>query len=341
MATHNFIKDDGVRFQIVPSTRKITVPAAYKTIGTVGEHNAEQLTFQVPVTVDGHEIKNCARRFITWKNVEGTIGHDPLVFLAEDDEWLYFTWTVRDGVTVAKGAVEFSVHFEDYEGEILQYRWSTAPCTDCEILDSVNAALGTYKAIYVADKILVISDYTPSVDGIPALNTEGIIPSGTLKITEAGLHDVGQYALAEVEQVFEEPIITVNRQNGVVTAEANGLQATHQLTGQDVSGVVGAKMVRVTINQVVGGSSAFSYDMYYTTSASVDSGGYIRLTSGTTGGVSMVTVPQGSIITVVPRTKDDHIRVDAGTGTTVLHAYPAGVVQVTGEETASFTVTMT
>lgn len=231
---HNVINDSGVRFQIVPSTRKITVPPAYKTIGTVGEHMSEQLTFQVPLTVDGHDIKNCARRFVTWKNVEGTIGHDQLEFLAEDEEWLYFTWKVRDGVTVAKGMVQFAVHFEDWADEILLYRWSTTACTECEILDTLNASFGAYKSIYVAGDTLVFADYTPVEDMTLEMETPGTMPEGTLEITALGLYDVAKYSAVDVKipGVFDPPTIKVS-EDGVVTASANGVTATHQLSAMD------------------------------------------------------------------------------------------------------------
>ena len=110
-----------------------------------------------------------------------------MVVREKDDEYIYFTWTIRDGLTVANGAVQFSIHFEDTDDNgLVVYRWGTAPCTDCEILDSVNAVLGAYQAIYVAGDTLVIADYNPVKDGTLSLDSAGIIPSGTLEITKGG-----------------------------------------------------------------------------------------------------------------------------------------------------------
>lgn len=159
--SHNIVRDDGALFQIVPSMRKIVAQATHTVLGTVGDHLSEQVTFQIPLTVDGHDIKNCARRYVTWKNALGGVGTDNLVFLDEDNEFLYFTWTIRDGLTLAAGSVQFAVRFEDVDGETFFYRWGTAPCTECTILDTIGVEPGTYKAMWVDGETLVIADYTP------------------------------------------------------------------------------------------------------------------------------------------------------------------------------------
>ena len=232
MATHSGIRDDGLRFQIVPSTRKITVPASHKVIGTVGDHMSEQITIMCPLTIDGHDITGCARKFITWKNVSGDVGHDELVVIENDEEYIYFTWTIRDGLTVVSGMVQFSIHFEDTDDSgVVLYRWSTAPCTECEILDSVNALLGTYQAIYVAGNTLVIADYNPVEDKTLSLDSAGIIPSGTLDINTVGKHAVGEFAEVNVTVpgLYEEPTIEVDWENSVITAVANGVESTRQV----------------------------------------------------------------------------------------------------------------
>ena len=200
MVNHSGIVDGGTAFQIVPSTRKVTVPPAYKVIGTVGEHCAEQLTFACPSLIDGHEIDKCARKYITWKNTNGDVGHDELKKTFEDGSNVYFTWDVSHGLTVANGIVSFSVHFEDVdENGIVIYRWSTTTCRECEILDSINAVLNAYEAIYVAGETLVFVDYNKVEGGTLDLASNGINPDGTLEIKDNGYHDVGVYAQVKVD----------------------------------------------------------------------------------------------------------------------------------------------
>jgi hypothetical protein len=133
---------------------------------------------------------------------------------------------------VAKGLVSFSLHFETWEGGKATYRWGTHACSECEILDAVNAKMGAFAAIYIDhtdgsdEATLVFADYTPVREETLELQS-GVIPEGTLEITEAGKHDVARYAYADVKAVFEDPIINIA--DGKVTAEANGLKAEKQL----------------------------------------------------------------------------------------------------------------
>ena len=245
MAKHGGIKDSGEYFVINPVSRKVTVPHAHKSIATVGDHKSEQITFECPQMVDGHDVTLCDRRYITWINVNGDIGQDELKLTQVEngaEGMIYLAWTIRNPLTVAKGIIQFSVHFEDCSngtGDICQecgavlsedgniaYRWSTTTCKDCDILDGINGVLGAYKSIYVDGNRLVFSDYTPVRNETVELKT-GIVPKGTLTITKEGKHDVGRYAYVSVNTSGEHPAITI--ENGVVTAEANGLESTMRL----------------------------------------------------------------------------------------------------------------
>lgn len=234
MAKHRGVKDSGEYFVITPASKKVTVPHAHKSIGTVGDHNSEQITFECPQMVDGHDVSQCARRYVSWVNVEGKIGHDELQ-VAEVEQgtegMIYLSWTIRNALTVAKGIVQFSIHFEDVdENGITLYRWSTATCKDCEILDSINGILATYEAVYVSGDALVFADYTPVTDGTVEINTT-MIPEGTLKITNNGTFPVGEYASVEVAVNLEEPTITID-DTGLVEATVKGFSSCAQLSAE-------------------------------------------------------------------------------------------------------------
>lgn len=203
MAKHGGIKDNGTYFVIDPLARKVIVPHTQKSISVVGDHNSEQITFECSQIIDGHDISKCEKRYVSWINVNGVVGHDGLQIAQVEQSAegkVYLTWTIRDGLTVAKGVVQFSIHFEDTDdnGKIL-YRWGTTICKDCEILDSINAVLGAYESIYVVDNRLVFEDYNPVKDGTLKLETNGLIPEGTLIINHNGTFDVGKYAQVAVE----------------------------------------------------------------------------------------------------------------------------------------------
>lgn len=226
MAKHRGIKDSGEYFVINPVSRKIIVPHAHKSIGTVGDHNSEQITFECPQIIDGHDISQCERRYVTWNNVNGEAGHDRLDIVEVEqgaEGMLYLSWTVRDGLTVAKGIVQFSVHFEDFdENGIRLYRWSTASCKDCDILDSVNEVLGAYEAVYVAGNALVFGDYNAVKGGTLEIKTDGIIPEGTLQINENGIYPVGEYAQVNVDVINDPDLIPENIKSGVTIHGVTG-----------------------------------------------------------------------------------------------------------------------
>ena len=217
MEKHSGIKDGGEYFVISPTSRKVTVPHSQKSIGTVGDHCSEQVTFMCPQMVDGHDVSRCSHRYVTWFNVNGEIGHDELK-LAQvkrpEEGMIYLAWTIRNALTVAKGIVKFSVHFEDQDNNgITLYRWSTATCKDCDILDSINGLLGTYKSMHVSGEKLVIEDYTLVNKNTLFLDSK-IIPEGRVQITENGTFDVYKYAQAEVS--VDKPAGTLNiTENGM------------------------------------------------------------------------------------------------------------------------------
>jgi surface protein len=177
MATHSGIRDDGSRFQIVPSTRKITVPQSHKIIGTIGSHNSEQLTFQCPKTIDGHDVVACSDHYIDWVNANGKDGRYPITDITTDDENMYFTWVVGSGVTAQAGTIKFAVHFEDKDAHGASlYVWGTTECGECQVLGTVR-----------------------STGGEPIPVPEGYLkPSGTHPITENGIYNVAEFAEVDV-----------------------------------------------------------------------------------------------------------------------------------------------
>ena len=196
MAKHGGVKDNGDYFVINPLTRRITVPHTHKYIGTVGDHLSEQITFACPQIIDGHDISQCNHKYVTWINVQGDLGHDKLSVAQVEqgaDGTVYLSWNVRNSLTVANGVVQFSVHFEDVDGvdinddnfldidnSKISYRWSTASCKDCEILDSINGLIGAYEHMFVSEDTLIISDYTPVKDATVRL---GSVAVGVITIT--------------------------------------------------------------------------------------------------------------------------------------------------------------
>lgn len=136
---HSGVLDDGAKLQVVPSTRRITVPASVAVIGTEGDHRSEQLTFQCPSVIDGHDVTACASHYISWVNAAGKGGRFPIEDIWVDDNYMYFHWMIDDRITTLAGGIKFAIHFVDYgENGLVLYKWSTTTCTDLMVLETTN-----------------------------------------------------------------------------------------------------------------------------------------------------------------------------------------------------------
>lgn len=259
MAQHNVIKDKGEYFVIDPAAYAVRVPTTHRIIGTEENHLSEQITFVCPQIIDGHDISQCGRHYVSWLNTEGTPGHDELKIDRIEDDNVYFAWDVRNGLTLKKGVVQFSVHFEDMssaDGSRL-YKWSTATCSQCEILGCINAALGTYEAVYVAGDTLVFADYNPVKDSALEIGS-AMVPDGTITLTKDGEYDVAKYAQAVVKTSPEAPRISVSP-TGEITATDGAVECKLQLSAEHDADFV-AENIKKGVN-IFGVEGTFKHDI--------------------------------------------------------------------------------
>lgn len=136
---HDGVLDEGAKLQIVPNTRQITVPSSVSIVGTEGEHRSEQLTFQCPKIIDGHDVSVCASHYISWTNAAGGSGKYKIKEIWVEDDTMYFRWTIKRKITEVAGGIVFAVHFVDYgeNGEVI-YRRSTTNCTALRVLPTTH-----------------------------------------------------------------------------------------------------------------------------------------------------------------------------------------------------------
>lgn len=136
---HSGVLDEGAKLQIVPSTRQVTVPASVAIIGTEGDHLSEELTFQCPKIIDGHDVSQCASHYISWINAAGDNGKFTIDDIWVEDGYVYFKWLIDEKITAMAGGVIFALHFVDYgENGLVLYRWSTTNCTALRVLPTTN-----------------------------------------------------------------------------------------------------------------------------------------------------------------------------------------------------------
>ena len=183
MAIHSGIKDDGVVFQIIPTTKKISVPPTHKVIGSVGDHNSEEITFMCPKTIDGHDVSACTDHYVSWMNADGKDGKYDIKDIRTEGDNMYFTWVIESGVTAKAGNIKFAISFEDKDADgALLYAWSTTICTECQILDTLRSTNS--------------GEIIPIPDGY-------VKPTGSITIDHNGTFDVTDKVSAVVSVVSD------------------------------------------------------------------------------------------------------------------------------------------
>jgi hypothetical protein len=153
-------------FVIDPITRQISSGSSKKLSLIKGDHNSEKFTFELPRSVEGHDMSLCNKvevHFInvdsktrakntgvytikapgTSKNPEGInvgFGIDP-----EDNQKVLAEWLISSLVTKYAGTLSFIVRYacvtvnEDGTTTV-DYAWNTAICSNITVLDNIDNA---------------------------------------------------------------------------------------------------------------------------------------------------------------------------------------------------------
>lgn len=174
-------------FEIDANSRKITVPADFKTNGVSvqGDHLAEVIFFRIARFFDYKDLSTCDI-LINWKM--GTKEGKTTRFIKFDDnmvepdetktECIIFGWPINDVVTEKSGALTFAIEFRNVSnsGEVL-YRFNTLPVT-VNIKDGL--ILGEDVTAYTLDQDIIdnlvnsaFGEGTAAVDNVTWLTGDG------------------------------------------------------------------------------------------------------------------------------------------------------------------------
>lgn len=140
---HGTIQDSNPALKINGATRRVEVPATLRTIGVVGDRNSEQLTFEAPRFIEGHDVAGCTAVWVTWADAHGTTGKHVITSKKVTADKVGFAWTLSADATKAAGPLSFAVSFVDLDGEgVALYKWGTALCKELSIADTVKTRTG-------------------------------------------------------------------------------------------------------------------------------------------------------------------------------------------------------
>ena len=127
--THSVIDDD-LRFIIDPSTREIG-NGSQKVKLMQYDHNSEQLTFEIPRFVEGHDMSLCNSIRVNYINInKSTREQHPGVYEVSDikveEDNIIFSWLVSRNATQYIGPLNFLIKFMCFdENDYITYEWHT------------------------------------------------------------------------------------------------------------------------------------------------------------------------------------------------------------------------
>lgn len=161
MAHEHNVYDSDPHFTIDPDTRVLSHNSPEKLTMMQGDHNSEVYTFEIPKTVDGHDMTLCNRVEIHYINIDGNKPSSrstgiytvtDLQAKKDDQTRLVCSWTISSKATKYAGPLNFVIRFlcvteEEVETEYgpevtrtIDYAWSTAIFKDISIISSLDNA---------------------------------------------------------------------------------------------------------------------------------------------------------------------------------------------------------
>lgn len=188
------VYDKDKHFKIDPITRQIE-NATGKVVLIQHDHDSERFTFEIPKTVEGHDMSNCNAVQIHYLNIEATTKTDTEGLYEVDDlkdsniinqqgeneDVVVFSWLISRNATQYVGSLNFVVRFKCVEDDgTVTYEWSTA----------IHKGITISESIYNSE--VVVAEYADVLEKWRAslfFNTDGVtedVAMGGHKITGMG-----------------------------------------------------------------------------------------------------------------------------------------------------------
>lgn len=144
------VTDSDTYFTIDPITRQLSNGTSKKMSLIKGDHNSERFTFELPLTVEGHDMSQCNRVEVHFINVDSkTRAKNEDVYIitdhengfrkSDDGQKVLADWLISGNVTKYAGTLNFVVRYVCIgEDGTVDYAWNTAIYSNINVLDSIN-----------------------------------------------------------------------------------------------------------------------------------------------------------------------------------------------------------
>lgn len=132
MAHKHTVYDADPHFSIDPVTRSIQNKSG-KVVIMQYDHNSECLTFDMPKTIDGHDMSLCNLVQVHYNN-EGSSAKEEYSGVEEikdfhvnpnNQDQMVFSWLISGNATLYAGTLSFSVSFQCTSNGDIDYEWGT------------------------------------------------------------------------------------------------------------------------------------------------------------------------------------------------------------------------
>lgn len=150
------VYDTDTRFSINPITRVIKNESSTKTGLIQHDHNSERFTFELPRTIEGHDMSLCNRVEVHYLNIDantkkehsGLYEVNDLRVSPDDEELVQCSWLISENATHYKGKLNFLLRFSCVEDGVVTYAWHTAIYSEFAVSEGIDAA-GAFETEYV------------------------------------------------------------------------------------------------------------------------------------------------------------------------------------------------
>lgn len=160
MQHSHMIIDKDNHFIIDPVTRKIQPETHEKNKLVEGDHNSEKYTFEIPKSIEGHDMSQCNVVQIHYLNIssdkskksEDVYEVDDLGILEDKPDTLAFTWTIKETATRYSGLLSFAITFKCTTDNLVDYAWHT------EIYSAISIGIG------MDNSEIIVTEYSDVLD---------------------------------------------------------------------------------------------------------------------------------------------------------------------------------
>lgn len=175
MAHKHSVYDSDLHFAINPTTRVITNQFSLKNTLVQYDHNSERFTFELPRTVEGHDMSICNVVEVHYLNIEATTkvtneGIYPVTDLQispEDENVVICSWLISQNATQLVGPLNFLVRFACVTNGVVDYAWSTA------IFSGITVSSGIYNSEIVVEQYAdVLEEWKNRLEASAMVNLE-------------------------------------------------------------------------------------------------------------------------------------------------------------------------